>query len=242
MPKLYVKQAGTWKQVLALYVKTAGVWKSPVNAAIRSSGTNKSFYPDDKTPVAYTTAGTFSYVVPAGIFSITATIVGGGGGGGGDNSSGDTFQGGSGGSGGFYSNQSIAVTPGETLTVTVGAQGLSGWYNFNGGFQCAGTSGSQNGGAGGLSRISRGGTPLFTATGGEGGTGATNNFNAPAGAGGSPGGVAGQNGANTRNGFTAKAGGSNGTGYGTGGSSNGFNPGYTCPTKGGLGYVSITPI
>lgn len=103
---------------------------------------------------AYTTAGTYSFTVPPGITSLSAVCVGGGGGGGGSEDSDET--GGGGGGGALAYQTSIAVTPGETLTVVVGSAGAAG-----------GASG--NGGAGGQSNINRSGTNLVAANGGGGG-------------------------------------------------------------------------
>jgi hypothetical protein len=189
----------------------------------------------------YPTAGTFDYLVPAGIISVTVTVVAGGGGGGGSIFSGDGHGGANGGSGGFYSNQTIAVTPGETLSIVVGDGGAG---NTGG----AGTQGTR----GGSSSISRGGTPLFTATGGFGGNGVTGdnapgNTNPPNGSvGGSPGGVAGSHTATwmvNRNtaGQALDGKGTNGTGYGTGGLGEQYS-GSPLATKGGVGFVSITPL
>lgn len=85
---------------------------------------------------AYTTAGTYTFVVPAGITSISAVCVGSG-------------PNGSNGVGGWlsYSN-SVAVTPAESLTVVVGAGG------------------TVDGQPGDLSSIARGATVLVRALGG----------------------------------------------------------------------------
>jgi len=101
----------------------------------------------------FTTTGTSNFTVPVGVTSISAVCVGGGGGGAGGNSDGG---GSSGGGGGALCYGRIQVTPGETLTITVGNGG-------NGG-----TSGN-DGDNGGLSRIARGATNLITANGGDGG-------------------------------------------------------------------------
>jgi hypothetical protein len=74
----------------------------------------------------FTTAGTFSFVVPAGVTEIDAYNQGGGGGGGNGNSG--SYKGASGGSGKVGANgylNNIPVTPGETLTVIVGAGGAA---------------------------------------------------------------------------------------------------------------------
>jgi hypothetical protein len=100
----------------------------------------------------YTTAGTFSFVVPNGVGSICTAAVGAGGAGGGSTAS----YGGVGGAGGalVYGNN-IPVTPGETLTVEIGTAGTS--------------SAGSNGTAGGYTEIRRGATVLLRAPGGLGG-------------------------------------------------------------------------
>lgn len=97
----------------------------------------------------FTSVGSTSWVVPAGVTSISAVCIGGGGGGC------ETTNGGSGGAGGdlrYYNN--LSVTPGETLTITVGSEGANG----------------NPGASGGFSRIARSGTTLLEAAGGGGGT------------------------------------------------------------------------
>ena len=107
--------------------------------------------------VAFTTAGTTSWTVPAGVTSICAVLVGGGGGGAGHSTTNVAGSGGGAGGGLRWINN-LAVTPGETLTIVVGAGGT------------AGTTTSNNGGSGGQSRIARGGNILVFANGGAGGT------------------------------------------------------------------------
>ena len=147
---------------------------------------------------AYTTPGTFSFTVPAGVTSISAVVVGGGGGGGNDTD--NTEPGSGGGGGGLAYQTSIAVTPGESLTVVVGAGG-----------------GSNT--AGGQSRIDRSVTSLVAAFGGGRGQ-SPDNGNA-GGVGGTvivgTGGVGGAGGV-TADGNTQGAGGGGAGGYsGTGG-------------------------
>jgi hypothetical protein len=69
---------------------------------------------------SYTTPGTYTFTIPAGVTSISAVCVGGGGGGTGDHDGG----GGCAGALGYKNN--IAVTPGASWTVTVGDRGLGG--------------------------------------------------------------------------------------------------------------------
>ena len=99
-------------------------------------------------------SGTFNFVVPDNLFEISALAIGGGGGGGGWGNAGDESAGGGG--GGALAYAKFAVTPGETLTINVGAAG-------NGGGS------GNNGGAGGTSSVQRAGTNLVAAGGGGGG-------------------------------------------------------------------------
>jgi hypothetical protein len=103
----------------------------------------------------YITSGTFQFTVPDGITSISAVCVGGGGGGAGTDVS--NSSGGGGGGGALAYQTTIAVTPGEILSVTVGSGGVGG-------------GGALNGSAGGNSNISRGATTLLRANGGSGGS------------------------------------------------------------------------
>ena len=92
--------------------------------------------------------GSTSFVVPAGVTSLSMLVVGAGGGGG-------AGTGGGGGGACVYSNN-VAVTPGETLTRVVGAGGVGG------------VGVGANGTGGGLSGVYRGGTALVLAIGGQG--------------------------------------------------------------------------
>lgn len=100
---------------------------------------------------SYTTPGTYTWTVPAGVTSISVLGVGAGGGGA------QNTTGGSGGSGGaltFVNN--IPVTPGEQYTIVIGAGGAPG---------------SISGVTGGDTSITKVGssTPILTAAGGIGG-------------------------------------------------------------------------
>jgi len=123
----------------------------------------------------YTTAGSFSFVVPANVTTISATIIGGGGAGGNGHSTGYSASGG-GGSGG-YLVQNITVTPGQTVSISVGAGGVAGVGN------------GSAGGNGTASTVTYAATP-YTAGGGNGG-GANTGGGGAAGAGGTPGGTSG---------------------------------------------------
>ena len=71
----------------------------------------------------YSTAGTHSWVAPAGVTSVGVVAVGGGGAGGPD---GHSTAGGAGGGGGLGWKNNISVTPGQSYTVVVGAVGVGG--------------------------------------------------------------------------------------------------------------------
>ena len=108
--------------------------------------------------------GTYTFTVPAGVTSLTQVdVVGAGGGGGG--SLYNARYGGGGGGGGYSKITNVPVTPGQEITIVVGAKGLGG---------AAGASGA----AGGQSAFAE----LATAGGGGGGTGLV--ANGPGGAGG----------------------------------------------------------
>ena len=111
----------------------------------------------------FNVTGTSSWTVPDGVTEISAVVVGGGGGGAGagGGSGGGTDDGGGGGAGGGLAYGTFTVTPGESLTIIVGAGG-------NGG--TGGSSTPTNGSVGGLSRIQRGATNLLQGGGGNAGT------------------------------------------------------------------------
>lgn len=127
--------------------------------------------------ISYVTPGTYSFVVPFGVTAISAVCVGGGGGGCQpirfldsadknsyvwiNNNRLDSIDARAGAGGGLAYGNSISVTPGEVLTIVVGAAGTNGAL-----------SGGGNGGygtAGGTSSISRGASMLVGASGGSSG-------------------------------------------------------------------------
>lgn len=151
-----------------------------------------------QTTQTFNSTGTFT--VPAGVTSVNVQVWGGGGAGGGNTT---TNDGGGGGGGGAYSaTNGIAVTPGASLTVTVGA---------------AGTGGTGDGGNGGDSWFINNTTIL--AKGGTGGDAPVSGAGGVAGAGGAAGSGIGTTKFSGGNGGTGR---DNGTGQGgPGGSSAG---------------------
>ncbi|KKT41080.1 MAG: Outer membrane autotransporter barrel [Candidatus Giovannonibacteria bacterium GW2011_GWA2_44_13b] len=120
----------------------------------------------------FTAAATTTWAVPNGVTSITVKVWGAGGGSGGG---GGNAVGGAGGGGGFVQD-TISVTPGESLTVVVGSAGGAGQHD-------GGTTDGSGGGGGGHSAFKRNGTYLLIAGGGGGG-GAGSEANEGGGAGG----------------------------------------------------------
>lgn len=230
---LNINVSNVWKEVQQVFINVAGTWKTCTDVYINVGGTWKSvlYAPGS---ASYTTAGSYSFTVPAGVYNLTSALLSGaGGGGGGSVFSGDSHGAANGGSGGYYSGQTIAVTPGETLTINVGAGG-------------AGATSNNTGATGGTTSLLRGATVLYSATGGTGG-GGTFGDNQPFQGGcfgGTPSGVAGSfNASWMANRNTPGQGyngvGQNGTGYGNGGL--GGNAGFgNVSTAGGTGAVTFS--
>ena len=181
----------------------------------------------------YTSPGTTNVTVPPGCYSITYTIYGGGGGGGcGYSWAGMQWSSGGGGGSGGKREATVAVVPGETLTVVVGAKGVKGSNagapDTLGSLATDGTSSSLSGSFGTL-----------TSTGGIKGGRASQNLGGSSGAGGTPSGGAGVAG-HASDFLIVTSGGTNGSGYGNGGA--GWNTGGANlnGVDGANGRVSIT--
>jgi len=174
-------------------------------------------------PVTWATPGTYHWTAPGGVSSVTTAQCWGAGGGGGG---GLNFPAPGGGGGEFASASSLAVTPGNSYPVIVGAGGIAGF-------------GAAAGGNGGLSSFAGdavtvtahggSGSPNFDGsgtTGGTGGTGSTNttHFN-------------GGNGGTCL--ITAFDGGGGGGGSG-GTASGGNNGGNSSGATGGSGATAVT--
>lgn len=158
------------------------------------SASSNSVTPVAQGQQAFTTAGTFSWVAPAGVTSVSVVAVGGGGG--------------SGGGLGYKNN--ISVTPGSSYAVVVGVGGqmyqlAGGTSSFINTSTVAGNGGPSNGNGGGF-------------VGDGGGSGGYANYYSGGGAGGYAGGTGLINGAGSV-GTSSFAGGNAGTGGGGGGGS-----------------------
>jgi len=175
----------------------------------------------------FTTVGSQNFTVPAGVTSITVKAWGGGGGGGSYSAANGHGSGG----GGGYASADLSVTPGENLTITVGAGGIGG-------------TGINGGGGGGGSSIKRSSTRLIVAGGGGGGPSTYSGSNGDGGAGGGTTGVSGTVGSSgcanatggtqsaagsaascSRNNGSAGSGSSGGAGYGASGGAGGVGDG-----------------
>lgn len=166
--------------------------------------------------VAFTTPGTFSWVVPADVTSISAVCVGAGGGG-------LTASTGGGGAGGdLRYRTSIALTPGETLTIVVGGAGVTGSTRTAGGFTQIkrGSTVLLEAAGGGVGRAAGSGVKNGTSTtigatvgGGNGGTAPASPAGGSTGGGGA-GGYAGNGGNSTGTALTAGGGAAAGSGAG----------------------------
>jgi len=180
----------------------------------------------------FTTVGSNTFTVPAGVTKISAVLIGGGGAGGG---SGGGSGGNGGGGGGLIYVNDFPVTPGQTLAVIVGAGGIavSGGTGGNGGnssitgiatafggtggttdyLQSVGAGGAGTGGSGGATGGSGGQATLTTGAGGGGAAGYIGNGGTGGNAGVTNGGVAGSGGG-AGGGGSPEASGSGGGGVG----------------------------
>lgn len=174
---IYSKQSGVWKQAQQVYVKSGGVWKNCNDVFVKSGGVWKSllYAPGSSS---FTSNGTFT--VPAGVSTLTVVVSGGGGG----NASGDGGRPGYSGGYGAAVTATVAVTPGQSFNIYVGAAGTYGNNTSRGspgvggsssvaaggGGGWAGPSGSSGhgGGGGGASGFYTGSTPIIIAGGGGG--------------------------------------------------------------------------
>ena len=118
----------------------------------------------------YATAGTFTYTVPDGVHWLDVEVWGAGGGG----AWADGITGYAAGGGGGYARKLCAVTPGQQVTVTVGAGGNGGssGSGSDGGSSSFGAFCSATGGKGG---VSQGGNQ--STNGGDGGSGSGGDIN-----------------------------------------------------------------
>lgn len=223
---------------------TNGVAYTFTVTATTANGTGPSSAPVGPiTPLAnstigsyvYSVAGTYTFVDPAGVYSVTALAIGGGGGG-----SSSSATGGTGGTSYFVNTSTLAATGGTGGSQAAGHAGAGG--NVTAGVGYPGGAGSKaGGGAGGYGAQGGAGLSATNAGGGGGGTGAYGGSGS-GGSGGTDLGGAGASGGGTGgSGDNGTAGGAtlNGlagiTGSSTGGTAGGGNTPGTSTSYGGGG-------
>ena len=164
---------------------------------------------------AFTTAGTFSWVAPAGVTSVSVVAVGGGGAGGTNYLSQTPVNGGGGGGLGYYNN--YTVIPTNSYTVVVGSGGSPYVTPVASGGQSYFVTTCIVRGAGGLSGPTGGTGGTYAGTGGgSGGTGGAGSGSSYSGGGGGSGGYAGNGGTGGTGGGGAGSAGGGGAGGGGG--------------------------
>lgn len=213
------------------------------------SAPSSAVTPDPNGQVAYTSGGTYSFVVPTGVTSVAVLCVGGGAGSGYANGSGAA----AGGGGGLrYRNNITGLTPGQSIAVTVagttywsdntdssfGTNGVDSFYFYAGGGKRGPGGGGTGSTIGGNIGGGNGGSQSGNAGGGAGGYAGNGGNGGNAGSGGGGGGGGGVGGSNPGGGGgvgllgqgTSGAAGSGGSSNGGGGGSGG--------TAGGAGQTS----
>tara|TARA_B100001094_G_scaffold24395_1_gene20534 strand:- start:1465 stop:3066 length:1602 start_codon:yes stop_codon:yes gene_type:complete len=185
--------------------------------AVRIRFDNKEYPNPNISQALFITSGTASWTVPAGVTSISAVAVGGGGGGFGYwDVDANWLRTGTGGNGGDLQwVDDLTVTPGETLSIVVGAAGQSD-TSSGGAYGSLGNSST----AGGSSSIARGTTVLLRGKGGNASGGSNGDTNI--GDGGATGGAGGYDGGK-QHGGQGGGGAAGYTGDGTNGMAGGFN-------------------
>ena len=206
--------------------------RAGVIASVTTSGSFAAYpYASDAT---YVTTGTYSWIAPAGVTSVSVLAVGGGGGGG------YTWSSGGGGGGGLGWKNNISVTPGQSYTVVVGTGGppsnnatdaaAAGGTSY---FISTATVAGYGGGRGGPNATAYGGGyggGYFGDSGGRGGNGAYDGNWARGGGG--AGGYSGQgadNGGGNQTAYPAAS------GSGGGGATGYYSSTYGTPAGGGVG-------
>lgn len=192
-----------------------------------------SFFAGAQTTQTITTTGAGSFTVPAGVTSIYVECWGGGGAGGSRTNSGRS----GGGAGGAYAASTLTVTPGATISYSVGNGGVAGapdgadtWFSSSSTVLAKGGDGvpyNTNGGGTAAAVTASIGDVRY-----KGGNGRTSNFSYSGGGGSSAGTAADGNNATNQNGANAPAGGGDG---GDGRSSNGNGTAGNAPGGGGGG-------
>jgi hypothetical protein len=191
---------------------------------------------------AFTTAGTFTWVAPAGVTRVSVVAVGGGGGSGRRCATYPATGGGGGGGGALAYVNNATVVPGTSYTVVVGAGGLpsnttAGVSAGQSNFTISGVVVAANGGSARAYQQGLGGT-VVTGTGFSGGNSGFSCCNLGGGGGGGAGGYTGVGGAGGAGGTTAFVAGSNGAG-GSGAGGSGSTANGAGGAGGGVGLLGL---
>lgn len=217
---------------LTCYATGSSTPRAGVIASVTTSGSVASYpFAGDAT---FVTTGTYSWVAPAGVTSVSVLAVGGGGGGG------YTWSSGGGGGGGLGWKNNISVTPGQSYTVEVGTGGppsnnatneaAAGGTSY---FISTGTVAGYGGGRGGPNATAYGGGyggGYFGDSGGRGGNGAYDgNWTRGGGGAGGYSGQGADNGGGNTTSYPAA------TGSGGGGATGYYSSTYGTPAGGGVG-------
>jgi uncharacterized protein YjdB len=226
-----VKIGGTYKSIEMKYIKVAGAWANVLEERVKIGGSFKSMpIVGGLLPWKKVFNSSTTWTVPTGVTSVDVFLVGGGGGG--ANTCNMNGQYAAGGSSGFTKTVlAVAVTPGQQITIEVGAGG-TGVTSTNGTAPAY-----YAGGVGGYSRFNNdnnikalgGGSSATLTYAGTGGSGGGAGINQGGGSGGSDG----SNAYGTGQGTTTKEfGESTGTLYAGGGGGGLYN---TTGANGGAG-------
>ena len=210
---------GTMYQVGSSYTPTTNITLYAIWAPLCTSTTT---YAAGNQIQTFPVGTSCAYTVPSGVTSVNVLVVGGGGGGG-------SNVGNGGGGGGLSAATNVSVTPGQVLSITVGAGGATATAGSSSSLVVGATTYSAGGGAGGTTWTT--GSATCTAGVGKtaGGTGSTANGSAGGG------GVTTQPNATMCNGVVGTSNSTSGYSviYGSGGGGGGYNS-ITSPV-GGLG-------
>lgn len=122
MPRTIIKDAGVWRTISRIYYKDSGVQRAIRRIYKKHSGVWRLVFGDLGGTQSWSGGQSGTWTVPAGVYSIVVTALGGGGGGGYGHESNCEHGGGGGGSGGYQST-TLAVTPGEVISYSVGLGG-----------------------------------------------------------------------------------------------------------------------
>lgn len=104
---IYVKSGGVQRNVTGMYLKDNGAWQPISKVYVKDSGSWQQVFGITSLFVAYSSVGTYSFTVPAGVYSIFVTY--------------PTTTG--------NITTSVAVTPNQTIPITIGDYAATSSFN-----------------------------------------------------------------------------------------------------------------